>query len=229
LYDDPHPEAGEVYARLAQRINTVLSSYTSAGRLYETDLRLRPNGASGLLVSSIGAFAEYQQQHAWVWEHQALTRARFSAGDKRVGDQFEAIRRAVLCQRRDTQELRREVVAMRQKMHDGHVNNSNLFDIKHDRGGMVDIEFIVQFLVLAHAATHPQLTANSGNLALLAQAAKLGLIDQELSREVQEIYRRLRRLQHKMRLNNTEPCRIERKEINIEAVLLLWKSLFDAN
>jgi glutamate-ammonia-ligase adenylyltransferase len=197
--------------------------------LYETDLRLRPNGASGLLVSSIGAFAEYQQQHAWVWEHQALTRARFSAGNKQVGDQFEAIRRAVLCQPRDIQELRKEVVAMRQKMRDGHANNSDLYDIKHDSGGMVDIEFMVQFLVLAHAATYPGLTANSGNLALLAQAAKLGLIDEKLSREVQDVYRKLRLLQHKMRLNNTDPCRIEGKEINIEAVLLLWKILVEAD
>jgi len=85
LYDDQHPDAAEIYARLAQRINTLLSSYTSAGRLYEIDLRLRPNGASGLLVSSIPAFAEYQQHHAWVWEHQALTRARFCAGDAQVG------------------------------------------------------------------------------------------------------------------------------------------------
>jgi glutamate-ammonia-ligase adenylyltransferase len=225
LYDDPHPEAGEIYARLAQRINTVLSSYTSAGRLYETDLRLRPNGASGLLVSSIGAFTEYQQKNAWVWEHQALTRARFSAGDADVGEQFEAIRKAVLCQPRDINELRKEVVAMRQKMRDGHPNHSLLFDIKHDHGGMVDIEFMVQFLVLAYAATYPALTANSGNLALLELAAKLGLIETELSKGVQEIYRSLRRLQHKMRLNSTAPCRIEAKEMNVESVLLLWKIL----
>ena len=225
LYEVPHPEAGEIYARLAQRINTVLSSYTSAGRLYETDLRLRPNGASGLLVSSIGAFAEYQQKNAWVWEHQALTRARFSAGDADVGEQFEAIRKAVLCQPRDINELRKEVVAMRQKMRDGHPNNSLLFDIKHDHGGMVDIEFMVQFLVLAYAATCPALTANSGNLALLELAAKLGLIETELGKGVQEIYRSLRRLQHKMRLNSTAPCRIDAKEMNVEPVLLLWKIL----
>ena len=139
LYDDLHPEAAEIYARLAQRINTVLSSYTSAGRLYETDLRLRPNGASGLMVSSIEAFEDYQLKHAWVWEHQALTRARYSAGDSRVGKQFETIRKAVLCQPRAITQLRVEVVNMRKKMHDGHHNKSELFDIKHDKGGMVDI------------------------------------------------------------------------------------------
>ncbi len=226
LYDDPHPDAGEIYAKLAQRINTVLSSYTSAGRLYETDLRLRPNGASGLLVSSIAAFEDYQRNHAWVWEHQALTRARFSAGDKQVGEQFESIRKAVLSLPRDINSLRKEVVVMRQKMRDGHPNNSTLFDIKHDSGGMVDIEFIVQFLVLAHASRYPEMTANSGNLALLGLAATLGLIDAKLGREVQEIYRKLRRLQHKMRLNSDGPCRIKPDEINAEAVRKLWQTLF---
>lgn len=229
LFDDPHPEAGEIYARLAQRINTVLSSYTSAGRLYETDLRLRPNGASGLLVSSIGAFEEYQQKHAWVWEHQALTRARFSAGDEHVGEQFESIRKSVLCQSRNIDDLRKEVLVMRQKMLDGHPNNSELFAIKHDRGGMVDIEFMVQFLVLAYAASCPELTANSGNLALLALAAKFELIDKDLSIEVQEIYRKLRRIQHKMRLNSSGPSLIDHNEIDIKPVMMLWKSLFGEN
>ena len=228
LYDDPHPDAAEIYAKLAQHINTVLSSYTSAGRLYETDLRLRPNGASGLLVSSISAFAEYQQKHAWVWEHQALTRAHFSAGDKQVGEQFEATRKVVLCQPRDINELGKEVVAMRQKMRDGFPNNSNLFDIKHDRGGMIDIEFIVQFLILAYAATYPELAANSGNLALLQQAAKLGLVDAALGTRVQEVYRNLRRLQHKMRLNSTGPGRIAAQEINVAPVLELWESLLQS-
>ena len=226
LYDDPHPEAGEIYAKLAQRINTVLSSYTSAGRLYETDLRLRPNGASGLLVSSIEAFEDYQQKHAWIWEHQALTRARYSAGDPAVGQKFEEIRKAVLCQPRDLMELRKEVVAMRQKMREGHPNNSKLFDIKHDNGGMVDVEFIVQFLVLAYAEKYSGLTANSGNLALLQLAAKLGLIAPDLSQSVQEVYRNLRRIQHKMRLNSSEACRIERTELNVDAVLKLWQILF---
>ncbi|MDD5179770.1 MAG: bifunctional [glutamate--ammonia ligase]-adenylyl-L-tyrosine phosphorylase/[glutamate--ammonia-ligase] adenylyltransferase [Gallionellaceae bacterium] len=225
LYDDPHPDAAEIYARLAKRINTLLSSHTSSGRLYEIDLRLRPNGASGLLVSSIAAFEEYQQQHAWVWEHQALTRARFSAGDAQVGEQFEAIRNAVLRKPRDLEALRREIVAMRQKMRDEHANKGSLFDIKHDRGGMVDIEFMVQFLVLAHAHAHPELTANSGNLALLKSAGALGLIDAQMAAAVCAIYRRLRALQHKMRLNNQSPCRVDADEIDPAPVLALWEEL----
>jgi len=227
LYADEHPDAGENYARLAQRINTMLSSYTSSGRLYEIDLRLRPNGESGLLVSSVGAFEEYQRQHAWVWEHQALTRARFCAGDAAVGAHFARIRNEVLCMPRDVSSLRLEVVEMRRKMHDGHPNKSDLFDIKQDSGGMVDIEFLVQFLVLAHAAAHPELTVNRGNLALLEIAAKLNLIDHEISDKVRELYRELRRVQHQMRLNNQMPCRIEPDRLDTSPAITLWKSLLE--
>lgn len=229
LYEDEHPDAGEIYARLAQRINTILSSYTSSGRLYEVDLRLRPNGDSGLLVSSIAAFEEYQRQHAWVWEHQALTRARFCAGDTSVGDQFARIRAEVLRMPRNLPQLRQEVVEMRHKMHDGHPNTSGLFDIKQDSGGMVDIEFMVQFLVLAYAAVHPELTANRGNLALLEVSAKLGLIDTETSEKVRELYRELRRVQHQMRLNNETPCRIEPGRLDTTPVADLWKFLLQTS
>lgn len=227
LYDDDHPEAGEVYARLAQRINTMLSSYTSSGRLYEIDLRLRPNGDSGLLVSSVAAFAEYQHEHAWTWEHQALSRARFCAGDSSVGTQFARIREEVLRMPRDLARLRQDVVEMRRKMHDGHPNKTQLFDIKQDSGGMVDIEFMVQFIVLAHAEKHPELTANKGNLALLDMAAKLDLIDAELGGKVREVYRELRRIQHQMRLNNQSPCRIDPEQIDTASVLQLWRKLLE--
>jgi glutamate-ammonia-ligase adenylyltransferase len=229
LYDDDHPDAQENYARLGQRINAMLSSYTSSGRLYETDLRLRPNGASGLLVSSITAFAEYQQQQAWVWEHQALTRARFSAGDAEIGAAFENIRRQVLCQPRDLATLRKEILTMRQKMLDGHPNDTDLFDIKHDRGGMVDIEFMVQYLVLAYAHQHPQLTANIGNLALLKLAGELGLIPASLVEQTRTLYRTLRQTQHRIRLNSQLPCRIEYGQIEVAACRELWEVLFENN
>jgi len=227
LYDDDHPDAQENYARLGQRINTMLSSYTSSGRLYETDLRLRPNGASGLLVSTVEAFAEYQQKQAWVWEHQALTRARFSAGDAQVGAAFEDIRKQVLCQPRDLAALRKEILVMRQKMLDGHPNDTDLFDIKHDRGGMVDIEFMVQYLVLAYAHQHPQLTANIGNLALLKLAGELGLIPVELAEQTRTLYRMLRQTQHRIRLNSQLPCRVEHGQIEVTACRKLWGLLFE--
>lgn len=226
LYDDAHPDAQENYARLAKRLNVFLGSYTTAGRLYETDLRLRPNGESGLLVSTVAAFADYQQQQAWVWEHQALTRARFSAGDAKVGAAFETVRRQVLALPRDLPTLRQEIVTMRQKMHDGHPNHSALFDIKHDAGGMVDIEFMVQYLVLAHAQQHPQLLGDIGNLALLRLAGQLGLIPADLAATNRELYRALRQTQHRLRLNQTGHCRIPPDELDCTVVKRLWGVIF---
>jgi glutamate-ammonia-ligase adenylyltransferase len=228
LYEDEHPDAPELYARLATRLNTWISSTTPAGILFQTDLRLRPNGESGLLVSSVEAFRRYQTESAWVWEHQALTRARFSAGDADIGRAFEAIRIEVLRQPRDLDALKREVIAMRQKMADAHANRSELFDIKHDRGGLIDVEFIVQYLVLGHAHAHAELTGNLGNLALLKIAAGLGLIPAELAERVREAYRRYRKLQHSLRLNDAQYARVGRDSVAAEigSVLGLWREVF---
>jgi glutamate-ammonia-ligase adenylyltransferase len=229
LYDDEHPEAQAVYARLAQRINTWLTSYTAAGILYDTDLRLRPDGASGLLVSGIAAFSEYQQRHAWVWEHQALTRGRFVAGNQQVGNCFEAIRKEVLCAKRDLAKLRSEILNMRSKMLEAHPNASGLFDLKHDRGGIIDVEFIVQYLVLGYAHAHPGLTGNIGNLALLKLTAELKLLPADLAELVRNSYREFRRLQHGLRLNNEKYARVEASAFKEqrEAVLKLWDWVFN--
>ena len=228
LYDDGDARAPELYSRLAQRINTWLTSATPSGVLFETDLRLRPNGASGLMVSSMDAFRQYQEKDAWVWEHQALTRARYCAGDAAVGAAFEAERIAILRRSRDAAELRREVVSMRQQMADAHPNRSDLFDLKHDRGGMIDIEFIVQYLVLAHANRHPQLTGNLGNIALLKMAGELGLIPLPTAMTVRDGYREYRKLQHAERLNGAQYARVEPGPLQhyIEATLELWKWVF---
>ena len=224
LYDDDAPEAGEVYARFGQRINSWLNSLTSAGQLYETDLRLRPDGASGLLVSSVEAFETYQRDKAWTWEHQALTRARFCAGDADIGAAFERIRLEVLCQPRDLVKLREEVVAMRHKMSNGHPNNSGLFDLKHDPGGIVDVEFIVQYLVLAYSAQYKALTKNIGNIALLGLAGELGLIPSDLAQTVIEAYRAYRREQHGLRLQGEQKARVnpELFAAQCEKVKELW-------
>ncbi|MCA1978868.1 MAG: bifunctional [glutamate--ammonia ligase]-adenylyl-L-tyrosine phosphorylase/[glutamate--ammonia-ligase] adenylyltransferase, partial [Thiobacillus sp.] len=191
LFDDDDERAQEIYARLAQRINTWLGTTTSTGVLYETDLRLRPDGASGLLVSSTDAFRAYQTQHAWTWEHQALTRARFVCGDAAIGQAFEAIRRDILCLPRDAAKLREDVLAMRQKMHDGHPNGSGLFDLKHDAGGIVDVEFCVQYLILRDCRRHPELADNVGNIALLLRAGDAGLIPADIARAAADAYREL--------------------------------------
>ncbi|SEK90881.1 bifunctional [glutamate--ammonia ligase]-adenylyl-L-tyrosine phosphorylase/[glutamate--ammonia-ligase] adenylyltransferase [Nitrosovibrio tenuis] len=242
LYDDVHPDAPEIYARLSQRINSWLTSYTSAGVLYETDLRLRPNGSSGLLVSSIEAFDQYQRNQAWVWEHQALTRARFVAGDRHVGDAFERTRKDVLCQRRDLPRLKQEVLMMRQKMLEAHPNSSGLFDVKHDRGGIIDVEFIVQYLILGHACNYPELTHNIGNIALLKLSAKLGLVHGEIAERALNAYREFRRIQHRLRLSGDSEvtgipptqgklqkfARIEADYLRsgITAVMQLWDEVF---
>ncbi len=228
LYDDPHPDAQEIYARLGKRLNTWMSTLTPAGILYETDLRLRPDGASGLLVSSVEAFEDYQRNQAWTWEHQALTRARFCCGDKAVGERFEQIKEAVLCQPRDMDKLRTEVMAMRQKMLDGHPNPTDQFDIKHDRGGLVDVEFAVQYLVLAHACRHPEMTANIGNIALLRLAGELGLISSDLGQAAGDAYRELRRRQHALKLQGLDHARAEHGGMaqEIHAVKSLWGYVF---
>lgn len=227
LFDDPAPEAAEIYARLGTRLNTWLSAQTSAGQLFETDLRLRPNGDAGLVVTPMAAFRQYQLEDAWLWEHQALTRARYCAGDAEVGAEFAAIRREVLCQRRDPATLRDEVLAMRRKMLDAHANKSELFDLKHDPGGLIDVEFIVQALVLGNAWRYPELTANRGNIALLKMAAEAGLIPADLADAVRNAYRDYRRMQHALRLNNqksrVDPALVADK---VAAVRQLWNLVF---
>ena len=226
LYDDPAEQAGDVYARLAQRLNRWLTSRTPSGVLFETDLELRPSGASGLLVSTVEAFARYQEESAWVWEHQALTRARYCAGDRSVGAAFEVIRERILTRKRDEQPLAREIAAMRDKLHAAHPNPSALFDLKHDRGGMIDIEFVVQHLVLAHASRNPALTGNLGNIALLGMAGELGLLDRGLAARGQAAYREYRRRQHALRLNGAAYARVPRDEVatHIDAVQRLWEA-----
>jgi glutamate-ammonia-ligase adenylyltransferase len=228
LYDDPAPEAAEIYARLGTRLNTWLSAQTSAGQLFETDLRLRPNGDAGLVVTSIAAFRQYQLEDAWPWEHQALTRARFSAGDATVGNSFAQIRVEVLCERRDPTKLREEVLAMRQKMVDAHSGKSDLFDLKHDPGGLIDVEFIVQTLVLGNAWQHHELTANRGNIALLKMAADAGLIPTDLADSVRNAYRDYRRMQHALRLNNQKSL-VGKAEVaeRVAVVRRLWKTVFN--
>lgn len=226
VYDDEHPDAGEKYARLVRRLLTWLTTVTPAGSLYDVDLRLRPNGNSGLLVTSISAFQQYQESEAWSWEHQALTRGRFVAGDPTVGANFDAIRRSVLCRQRDTARLAADVVSMRDKMLQTHPALPN--DAKHLRGGLVDVEFIVQYLVLAHVEQHPALLRNGGNIALLGIAAEASLIPAALSSGTQIAYRKLRELQHAERLSSLPPSAAQFAAIDADcqAVRALWHFVF---
>ncbi|MDF3849794.1 bifunctional [glutamate--ammonia ligase]-adenylyl-L-tyrosine phosphorylase/[glutamate--ammonia-ligase] adenylyltransferase [Achromobacter denitrificans] len=227
LFDDPREDAAEVYAKLGRRMTSWLSTMTSSGRLYEVDLRLRPDGDAGLLAVSVEAFEQYQHKHAWAWEHQALTRARHAAGDAGIGERFERIREDILVLPRDAAALREEVLAMREKINAGHPNNSPMFDLKHDRGGMVDVEFVTQYLVLSHAGTHPQLVRNLGNIALLRLAGEAGLIAPELASRAGDAYRTLRRVQHQLRLQGVEKARVPPEQLQQEraAVDELWAAV----
>ena len=189
---------------------------------------MRPDGASGLLVSSLATFEKYQRNSAWVWEHQALTRARFCAGDADLGSRFETLREDLLQQERDPQKLRQEVLGMRLKLHQAHPNHSSLFDLKHDDGGMIDIEFLVQFLVLRHAAQYHRLTDDIGNIALLKLCGNLGLIPATLAGQVADAYRLFRKLQHQIRLQGEERARTPHERVQAESasVKQLWAAVF---
>lgn len=195
------------YARLAQRIIHTLSTFTPAGRLYETDTRLRPSGASGLLVSSLEAFRQYQHDKAWIWEHQALLRARAITGSPTLIAQFEQIRQHVLCRARDIDTLRYEVTQMRRKMWEAlGSKDAQCFNLKKDHGGITDIEFIVQFLILAHAHTHPELVRWSDNIRQLESLQHAGILTMEQSETLSDIYRSLRDRIHELALQEQSAC-----------------------
>ena len=209
LYDDAdepdRDRAQEIYGGFVRKVITWLTLRTGAGELFDIDTALRPNGNSGLLVTSVRAFERYQEGRgsnaAWTWEHQALTRARFCAGARSIAPRFEAVRQEVLTSPRDRQALWSEVQAMRDKVRQAHTVPQGRFDVKHSPGGMMDAEFVVQFLVLLHGADHPELLANAGNIALLQRAEEAGLLPVGVGRAAADGYRELRRAQHRARLD----------------------------
>ena len=206
LMPDDAAEHRDPLTRIAQRLQSWLTTLTAAGRAYDIDVRLRPDGISGLLLSTVAAFAEYQRDKAWTWEHQALTRARFAAGDPALGAAFDPIRDTIIATPRNWPQLREEIVRMRAKVSEGHPNrkSTEFFDIKHDIGGLVDLEFAVQALVLRYAATQATMRANHGNIALSIRAGELGLVGQNVGASAAAAYRTLRSRQHALRLQGAE-------------------------
>ena len=235
LYDDageadPY-QAQEVYAAFVRKLITWLTLRTAAGELFDIDTALRPNGNSGLLVTSIESFESYQRGRgsntAWTWEHQAITRARFCAGDAELGQRFEATRRAVIEAERDAEALRSEIAAMRQKVRDAHPQRDARIDLKHGEGGLMDIEFAVQYLVLAHGRAHPGLQDNLGNIALLKRAEEARLLDVGIGTAAADAYRELRRAQHRARLDE-QPTLFSEETLAPEraAGRALWRAVF---
>ena len=227
LFDPAAGVEGDRQAKLAQRLSSWLNTMTAGGILYETDLRLRPDGAAGMLVSSLPAFHEYQLKRAWTWEHQALTRARFCAGDVSMAAPFEAIRREVLSMPRDLPALRAEIVGMRDKMRAEKKDRADQLDLKHTRGGIVDVEFLVQYLILAFSHEHPEFLGNLGNFALLTRAAALGILDEDIAASVAKAYLAYRERQHHARTNNESKIWVGKDELAEErhAVVAAWQSL----
>ena len=206
-------DSAQFFTRLGQRIIHLLTAQTNSGQLYEVDMRLRPSGASGLLVSSLGAFERYQQNEAWTWEHQALVRARVLVGCKQVGAAFEAVRAQVLGRERDLPTLRQEVSEMRAKMRDnlgtrltaaGTAQNAFEatvpFDLKQDAGGIVDIEFMVQYAALAWSREHPELLRYTDNIRILEGLEQAGLMPASDASLLREAYKAFRAVAHRQAL-----------------------------
>ena len=241
VFDDEHEDAQEIYAAFVRKLITWLTVKTGEGDLFEIDTALRPNGNSGLLVTDIDAYADYQENRgsntAWTWEHQAMTRARMvppsapTAGASSPSDpltaRFDAVRHAVITAPRDHAALRGEIIAMREKMRNAHPIRDGLFDVKHSPGGMVDAEFVTQYLVLAHTARHPELAPNLGNIALLRRAEDAGLLPAGVGQAAADAYRALRRVQHRARLDE-QPTQVAPDTLAGErlAIQQLWHTVF---
>lgn len=242
VFDDEHEDAQEIYAAFVRKLINWLTTKTGEGDLFEIDTALRPNGGSGLLVTSFEAYADYQQNRgsntAWTWEHQAMTRARMvpphcpalpapPADADTLVARFDAVRHAVITAPRDAAALRGEIMAMRERMRAAHPARGDLFDIKHSPGGMVDAEFATQYLVLAHSGAHPALEPNLGNIALLGRADDAGLLPAGVGHAAANAYRALRRVQHQARLNE-QPTQAPAGPLAAEqaAIQALWQAVF---
>lgn len=220
------------YTRMGQFIIQQLTTHTVLGQLYDVDTRLRPSGESGLLVSSLDYFQRYQENRAWTWEHQALVRSRAIAGSKQLIEAFETVRRVTLMLPREEHILRQEVVEMREKMYQHLVPSyvkkprSDIFDLKHSRGGIVDLEFMVQFAVLAWSNRYPSIARYSDNIRILETLNEVGLLSEQTAQVLIDIYRFYRSQVHRLAL------RQEKSEVQLEQVrqqrdfvLLMWQQL----
>lgn len=217
------------FARLGQRVVHLLATPTAAGKLYEVDTRLRPSGSSGLLVSSLAAFASYQRNDAWTWEHQALLRARPVAGSAEIGAEFRAVRHEVLSRPRELVGLRADVATMRARMRDElRWTRPGVFDIKQERGGTADIEFLVQFLVLANAHAHPALLEWSDNIRQLDGLVATGILDAATGERLADAYRALRERVHRLGLQGLPALAPDDEFVAERAfVIALWQQYLE--
>jgi len=217
------------FSRLGQRFIHILTTHTPAGKLYETDMRLRPSGASGLLVSHIDAFADYQNRRAWTWEHQALVRARPVCGDPAVAEHFENIRVQALSRFRDRRILGKEVLDMRRRLRrKNRSRDPETFDLSQGEGGMVDIEFLVQYLVLANAHDHSNLLKWTDNVRLLESLCTSKIIDSTTAALLKDAYLSYRSAAHRLNLQE-KPNLVDKTAFGDlrKEICDLWRKHFD--
>ncbi|MEM8564322.1 MAG: bifunctional [glutamate--ammonia ligase]-adenylyl-L-tyrosine phosphorylase/[glutamate--ammonia-ligase] adenylyltransferase, partial [Pseudomonadota bacterium] len=218
------------YTRLGQRVIHILEARTTLGQLYEVDMRLRPSGHSGMLVTSVSAFRNYQEESAWTWEHQALVRARYVAGDASLAERLQSVRVEALCRARDPRALAQEVQAMRQKMSEHslsqHVRSKREFDIKRSPGGIIDVEFLVQYAVLAWSHSVPELTRWTDNVQILEVLGETGLFAQSRSEALTQAYLALRARVHQLTLQQ-RPTVISATQLqeHRKAVIDIWQEV----
>jgi len=217
----------QFYGRLGLKVRHILDTKLLSGVLYEVDMRLRPSGDSGLLVTPIGMYEDYLRRQAWTWEHQALVRSRFIAGDSRLKARYETIRHAILSLPRTIETLKTEVREMREKMRENLADKTpGKFSLKQSEGGIADIEFMVQFLVLAHAADHPDLTVYTDKIRLLESLSHHGLLPWATADSLKTAYCQYRDLGHKLALQG-EPTVVDETEVMpMKAeVTRIWREL----
>jgi len=216
--------ASQFYMKLAQRIMHIFNTRMNSGILYELDMRLRPSGNSGVLVIHINTFAQYQQEDAWIWEHQALVRARVVYGNNTITDQFDKIRAQVLCQKRDPTHLKAEVSNMREKMRN-HLDKSTdqLVDIKQGEGGLVDIEFLAQYLVLLHGHQFESLTERCDNLGIFKLLTHFKVLTEDERNLLVDCYQKLREHGHKATLQNEALLMVQSSSTKQKQVVSLWQ------
>lgn len=223
-------DSAQFFNRLGQRVIHILTSHTWAGRLYEIDMRLRPSGVSGVLVNHVEGFRDYQQNAAWTWEHQALIKARPILGDRLLADHFLSTRNEVLARRRDKLKLREEVVSMRDRMRKELLKpESGIFDLKQDIGGMVDIEFLVQYLVLLKSYDHPELLKWTDNVRLLQSLIETRVMDEYTAHVLKHVYLIYRAAAHQLNLQEN-PAKVPSEKFDRlrQRVERIWQIFFES-
>jgi glutamate-ammonia-ligase adenylyltransferase len=224
-------DSAQFFNRLGQRVIHILTAHTRAGKAYEIDMRLRPSGSSGVLVSHIDAFSEYQLTEAWTWEHQALIKARPICGDELIAHHFERVRAKVLARQRSGVKLKEEVVRMRERMRNELLKpDVDFFDLKQEAGAMVDIEFLVQYLVLLNSHKHPDLLQWTDNVRLLQSLIETGMMDEVTAHQLKHAYLIYRAVAHQLSLQE-KPAKVPRKKFDLlqKRVTEIYQSVFELN